>query len=211
VASVKALIRADYVADTNSVNTVFLLGHVPVPYAGDIYPDGHPDHEGAWPCDGYYGDLQGGWADTAVNASVASDPRNRNVPGDGKFDPASPNNYYFPARIQLQVGRVDLANLPGFALTEGELLRQYLNKDHNFRHKRITAPPRGLIDDNFGVGVGEAFAVDGWRNFSAFFGAANIYTSSTWVATLANQSYLWGYGCGPATYTFAQGVTSTAE
>ena len=155
--------------------------------------------------------MSGAWADTSVNVTVASDPRNRNVPGDGKFDPDSPNDYYFPARIQLQVGRVDLSNLPAFALPEPELLRQYLNKDHNFRHKLITAQPRGLIDDNFGVGVGEAFAADGWRNFAAFFGASNTFTTSTWVATLAGQSYLWGYACGPADYVLSQGVTSTAE
>ena len=211
VANIKALILADYLADTNNLNTVFLFGHVPVAYVGDIYPDGHPDHEGAWPCDGYYGDVNGIWNDTSVNVSVATDPRNRNVPGDGKFDPASPNNYYFPARLQLQVGRVDLSNLPAFALPESELLRQYLNKDHNFRHKRTSAQPRGLICDNFGVGVGEAFAVDGWRNFAAFFGAANTFTTSTWISTLVGQNYLWGYGCGPANYTSCQGITTTAE
>jgi hypothetical protein len=211
VASVKALIQADYLADTNDVNSVFLFGHVPVPYAGDIYPDGHPDHEGAWPCDGYYGDMTATWLDTSVNVTVASDPRNYNVPGDCKFDPDSPNDYYFPTNLILRVGRVDLSNLPAFALPESELLRQYLNKDHNFRQKLITAQPRGLIDDNFGIGVGEAFAADGWRNFAAFFGASNSFTTGTWVNTLSTQSYLWGYACGPADYVLSQGVTSTAE
>lgn len=211
VVSVKALIQADYLADPSNVNTVFLFGHVPVPYAGDIYPDGHPDHEGAWPCDGYYGDMSDTWLDSSVKVTVAADPRNWNVPGDGKFDPDSPNDYTFPTNISLQVGRVDLSKLPAFALSETELLRQYLNKDHNFRNHLITAQQRGLIDDNFGVGVGEAFAADGWRNFAAFFGASNTFTTSAWVATLTNQSFLWGYGCGPADYVLSQGVTSTAE
>jgi hypothetical protein len=211
VASVKALITADYAADTNDVNTVFLFGHVPVPYAGDIYPDGAPDHEGAWPCDGYYGDMAGTWLDATVNVTVSSDPRNHNVPVDGKFDPNPANTSNFPAPILLRVGRVDLSNLPSFALPEVELLRQYLNKDYNFRHRLITAQPRGIIDDNFGVGDGEAFAVDGWRNFAAFFGASNTFTTSTWASTLSNQSYLWGYGCGPANYAYAQGLTSAAE
>ena len=44
------------------------FGHVPVPYSGDIVPDGHmPDHVGAWPCDGFYGDMDGTWTDNAVN------------------------------------------------------------------------------------------------------------------------------------------------
>jgi len=60
VTSVKALIRAEYEADPATTKAVFLFGHVPVPYSGDIVPDGHaPDHEGAWPCDGYYGDMDG--------------------------------------------------------------------------------------------------------------------------------------------------------
>jgi hypothetical protein len=219
VTSVKSMIQTDYLADTNDVNTVFLFGHVPVPYAGNIFPDGHgpysqdglPDHEGAWPCDGYYGDMTGTWLDANVNVTIAADPRNWNVPGDGKFDPQPGNSFYFPTNVLLRVGRVDLYNLPSFALPESELLRQYLNKDHNFRQKKITANPRGIICDNFGVGVGEAFAVDGWRNFSAFFGASNTFTTTTWVASTSGQSYLWGYGCGPANYNYSQGLTSTAE
>ena len=139
-----------------------------------------------------------------MNDAKASDPRNWNVPGDGKSDPLQ-----FPATIKLQVGRVDLDNLPAFALPETELLRQYLNKDHNFRHGLITVARRGLIDDNFGVQAGEAFAVSGWRSFTAFFGAPNIFPGA-W-SNFCHQSYLWAYGCGPADYILAQGVTSTPE
>src|SRR5579859_3682294 len=87
VVNVKSLIRAVYQTDPANVKCLFLFGHVPVPYSGNIVPDGHaPDHQGAWPCDGYYGDMDGTWTDTSVNVSRATDPRNRNVPGDGKFD-----------------------------------------------------------------------------------------------------------------------------
>src|SRR5207248_52270 len=67
VVSVKALIRADYVVDPANVNTVFLFGHVPVPYSGLLNPDGHPEHLGAWPADVYYGDLDGEWTDKTVD------------------------------------------------------------------------------------------------------------------------------------------------
>mgnify|MGYP000013517969 CR=1 FL=1 len=30
-----------------------------MPYSGNIYPDGHTDHRGAWPADTYYGDIDG--------------------------------------------------------------------------------------------------------------------------------------------------------
>ena len=57
VTSVKSLIQADYNANPTAVKAVLLIGHIPVPYAGNLYPDGHSDHQGA--SDGYYGDLNG--------------------------------------------------------------------------------------------------------------------------------------------------------
>jgi hypothetical protein len=140
-----------------------------------------------------------------VNTTTGGDSRNWNVPGDGKFDQSS-----LPSDVELQVGRVDLSNLPSFALSETELLRQYLNKDHNFRFKVTTAQPRGLVDDAFGTFNGEAFAVSGWRNFAPFFGAANAVTDY-WLSGLSTQSYLWGYGCGPGGSTSAAGVATTSN
>ena len=51
VLALKAQIRADYNADPTNVKAVLLFGHVPVPYSGDINPDGHNNHIGAWPAD----------------------------------------------------------------------------------------------------------------------------------------------------------------
>jgi hypothetical protein len=213
VLKVKGLIGALYKADPADVKCVFLFGHVPVPYSGNIVPDGHaPDHQGAWPCDGFYGDMDGAWTDKSVNVAIASDPRNRNVPGDGKFDQST-----FPAPIKLMVGRVDLANMPGRLCAGGaatfpnelELLRNYLDKDHRFRTRQFELPRRGVVGDYFGVRDGEAFAASGWRNFSAFFGATNISIlprERTWVECLATNSYLWAYGCGPGTYTSIGGL-----
>jgi len=213
VLKVKSLIRAQYKADPANVKCVFLFGHVPVPYSGNIVPDGHaPDHQGAWPCDGFYGDMDGLWTDKSVNVTVASDPRNRNVPGDGKFDQST-----FPAPLKLMVGRVDLANMPGRLCAGGdatfpdelELLRNYLNKDHRFRTRQFDLPRRGVVGDYFGVRDGEAFAASGWRNFAAFFGAANVSAlprERTWIECLATNSYLWAYGCGPGTYTSIGGL-----
>lgn len=206
-ANIKALIMADYAADPANVRSVFLFGHAPVPYSGDIVPDGHsPNHRGAWPADVYYADVNSVWSDGSTTSTNATDPRNLNVPGDGKFDPSS-----VTALAELEVGRVDLANLPSFALPERELLRQYLNKDHNFRHKLVTAQPRGLICDSFGVSAGSAFAATGWRNFAAFFGASNVVASSTWFSALTNDSYLWAYGCGGGSFTSVAGIGTTAD
>jgi hypothetical protein len=196
LASVKALITADYNADPTNVNTIFLFGHVPVPYSGDLAPDDHIDHLGAWPADVYYANLTGPWTDSSTVDAGASSKRNWNLIGDGKFDPSS-----LPSDVNLQVGRVDLANLPAFPQSEPELLRQYLNKDHRFRHKLITVERRGWIDDHFGVsGAGAPVAVNGWRNFAPFFGATNSFAGSDWLGTLATNSYLWGYACAGGNY-----------
>jgi hypothetical protein len=205
IATVKQIITADYAADPANVKAVFILGHVPVPYSGNLSPDGHGNHRGAWPADVFYGDVDGVWNDSSVQSIVSSDLRNWNFRGDGKFDHTA-----LPSDVELQVGRVDLANLPAFSLSEIELLRQYLNKDHNFRHKLFTVEPRGLIDDNFGENGGEPFAVNGWRNFAPMFGGTNV-AETDWFTTLATQSYLWAYGCGPGNFTGASGVGDTSN
>ncbi|MCL5991401.1 MAG: hypothetical protein M1419_04795 [Bacteroidetes bacterium] len=51
---VRNIIKQEYAKD-NNINTLFILGRVPVPYSGNLNPDGHPDHQGAWPADVYYG------------------------------------------------------------------------------------------------------------------------------------------------------------
>src|SRR5437868_11101764 len=217
VTSVKNQIKAQYNADPTNMKAVFLFGHVPVPYSGDIVPDGHvPDHQGAWACDGYYADMDGTWTDSSVNDTSASDARTRNVPGDGKFDPST-----FPAPLKLMVGRVDLANMPGRLVwagpatfpSEQELLRRYLNKDHNFRNKQFTVPRRAVVGDYIGMRGGEAFAASGWRSFAPMFGANNVAslpTPGTWISTLSTTPYLWAYGCGGGTYSSIGGIGNAA-
>ena len=82
----QCLLYLGVLSPENKNHSLFLLGHVPVPYSGNINPDGHPDHQGAWPADGYYADMDGTWTDISVNNTVATGTRNDNVPGDGKFD-----------------------------------------------------------------------------------------------------------------------------
>lgn len=226
VASVKALIKTAYDADPVRVKSVFLFGHVPVPYSGQLNPDKHPDHVGAWPADVYYGDMHGSWTDTTVNyrqtlnADAADAARLSNIPGDGKFDQST-----IPGTVELQVGRVDLANLPGRAgesgrstfLGEAELLRQYLNKDHNFRHGRLNVPRRALIGDSFGLRGGEAFSASGYRSFAPLVGPQNITNVSPaanpakipWISAVSARNYLLAYGCGPGSYRTIEGLGTT--
>lgn len=202
-AQVKSIIRAEYQADPENTRSVFLFGHVAVPYSGNIAPDGHPDHKGAWPADVYYADMTGEWTDVALYD--ASTGRNRNEPGDGRFDQSA-----LPDDLELEIGRVDLAGMTAFAVGETELLRRYLDKDHAYRHAKIAIADRGLIDDNFGVVNGEPFAANGWRNFSAIVGTANV-ESLDWLTALRGATYLFAYGCGPGSCTSASGIGTTAD
>jgi hypothetical protein len=158
--AVKPLVVGDYNADPNNVKAVFIVGHVPVPYSGSLAPDGHGDHVGAWGADGYYGEMNGSWTDNSVTATGGQDSRNHNVPGDHKFDQTN-----FPGAVELQVGRIDFANLPQIGQSETALLTNYLNKLHNWKVKAFTAQVRGLVDDNF-QGMVEGFSQNGYRGFS---------------------------------------------
>ncbi|MGB8168330.1 MAG: fibronectin type III domain-containing protein, partial [Chthoniobacteraceae bacterium] len=209
VPSVRAAVQAIYNDDPPNTAALILFGHIPVPYSGDYAADGHPDHRGAWPADAYYGDIDGVWTDTTVDSTGASRSENHNIPGDGKFDQSS-----IPSDVELAVGRVDLSLMPVFGVSETELLRQYLQRDHQFRHRLgaySSIPRRALIDDTFGFFAGEAFAATGWRSFSALFGSANV-RALDWFATLPTQKYLCACGCGPGQgYSGATGVGSVHD
>ena len=211
-AAIKATIQVLYNADPVNTKSVILFGHVPVPYSGDLNPDGHPDHRGAWPADGYYADMDGIWTDVTVNDPGASRSENRNIPGDGKFDQSA-----VPSDLELEVGRIDLSNLPSASPTpdESTLLRQYLNRDHAFRFQTgsfANVPRRGLIADNLGYFNGEAFAASGWRNFTSFFGSQpGAIIQASWFPALQNDRYLCAYGCGFGSYESAYGVGTTGS
>lgn len=209
VESVKALIRSAYEADSASVRAVFLFGRIPVPYSGNVAPDGHvPDHQGAWPADVFYAELDGVWTDASVNTTKASSTRHHNVPGDGKYDQS-----LIPGAPELQLGRVDFSNMPALPLSETELLRRYLNKNHAFRHKLASPARRALIVDNFGAFGGEAFAASGWRNFTALLGSAGVErgAAGAFLDAMSSASWLLAFGCGSGSYTSASGIGATAS
>jgi hypothetical protein len=207
--NVKSLIQAEYNADPANMRTVFLIGHVPVPYSGLINPDMHYNHLGAWPADVYYGDIDGNWTDYSVYKADAEFSWNDNVPGDGKFDQST-----IPSTVELEVGRVDFYDLPSFApRSETDLLRNYLNKDHAFRHRTIAAALRGLIRDNFGTITGDAPADDAWRAFPALFGPGNYVQNAAdqFLPVLQNDSYLFAYACGGGDFDKEDGMGTTAS
>ena len=154
VAAIKSLIQREYAAAPGELKSVVLLGHVTIPYAGNTAEDGHIslpgdpiNHQGAWPADVYYGDVDGVWTDSAVSYTNTYNPVLQNLPGDGKWDA---NAMVSP--LELAVGRIDFANLPSFASPplfvaprqEKDLLNQYLAKDHRYRQGQLALPAQGM-------------------------------------------------------------------
>ena len=203
---VRNLIRSVVQEHRRDLRSIFIVGRVPVPYAGNIAPDGHvPDHQGAWPADGIYGDDNGQYSDASVNVNNTSRPVNANVSGDGKFDQS-----IFPGTVETAVGRVDFFDMPAFSASEVDLLKAYFIKNHAFRAGRIETIKGGIVDDNFGS-YGEWFAACAWRSF-ATIGRDTAIKAADWFESLAGpRTYLYAYGCGGGTNTSAGGVGTTAD
>jgi hypothetical protein len=197
-AFVKSLIVADYQADPANVTAVFLFGHVPILQSGNLNYDGHGARP--MPADAYYGDVDGNWS--------------------GLPD-------FLPSDVELEVGRVDFFNMPGAGAaipfpSETELLRNYLNKDHNWRVHGISVRRLALMADRFGNSDnGEPKAASGYRSFAPFVGletsdplqgnliqadVADVAAATNrWISMLTDGTYLWTYACGGG---FDTGISS---
>lgn len=192
--NIKSIIQSDYNSDPQNVQALLLLGHIPVPYSGDYNADDHVDHTGAWVADPYYGDFNGTYTDNSVWDTRATRAANRNTYNDGKFDQT-----LIPGTVGLEIGRVDLANLPAFSpLTDVDLTRAYLNKDHAFRTGALNLQKRALLFDDFGESDGEAYAASGWRNFAPLLGPSSTTEIGVnqFFNYVGNSDYLWSYACG---------------
>ena len=211
--SVRQAIQEIYNSDASNTKAVFLIGNVPVPYSGDIFPDGHPNHRGAWPADLYYGEMNGTWTDSSVNNTEAERQINWNTPGDGKFDQS-----FVPGEVELMVGRVDFSNMTCYSnkansRSELDLTRQYLAKNNRWRLGQVQVQQRGLICDNFADKGDDPIAGSAWRAFPGFFGAENI-TEVPWdgyIPAVTQGSYLWTYGSGGGTYYYSVGVGTSDD
>lgn len=188
---------------SNNLQAVYIIGHLAVPYSGNLAPDGHTNnHQGAWPADVFYADMDGTWTDNSVNNTTASRTATHNVIGDGKWDQST-----IPSDLELQISRIDFYDMPLFAKTEIQLMKSYLNRAHQYKMGMIAVNKRGLVDDNF-KSYDEAFAANAYRNFSVLLGDNNI-EEKDFVSTLNTDFYQWAFGCGAGSYKKATGIGYT--
>lgn len=205
VSRVRMLIKQEW-NDGRDLGAIVLVGRVPVPYSGIIAPDGHtPDHLGAWPADGIYGDHNGTYSDRSANQPNTQRPSNNNVPGDGKFDQS-----LFNTDVDIPVGRIDFYNMPQFTKSETDLLKNYFIKNHQYRTGEWTVRAAGIIDDNF-TAYPEVFGASAWRTFSVFGPDTAVRAGDFFNDLKGPTTYLLGYGCGAGTDVSAGGVGSTTD
>jgi hypothetical protein len=191
-ASVRQQLISDRMEDPD-VNTVYILGHVPVPYSGNINPDGHTEHRGAWACDAFYGEMNSTWTDATLNSAASAFPWNINVPGDGKYDQND-----LPSAVELMVGRVDLSNLPSFSLTSSQLMWNYLNKAHRWKRKELTVPATAVLFDDL-QWTGYPLSQSGHMALSACVGPTAVTevpaSAGPFIDQLTAGPRLWTYHC----------------
>lgn len=183
--NVKSRMYSLWLQAPEQITAAFLLGHVPVMHSGDLDWDTHGKRP--MPSDAYYADINHYWP-----TNVESSPS------------------YLPSPAELMVGRVDFHDMPGLRSatpwpSESELLKNYLEKNHRWRHAQVTVPRRALMGNARGDEYGGAAAASGYRVLDAFVGAGNTVEANVsysppfgqrWISRLGSESFLWAYGCG---------------
>ncbi|MEI7977583.1 MAG: T9SS type A sorting domain-containing protein [Bacteroidota bacterium] len=215
VLNIKSRITSTYTGLNRKVKTLFIIGHVPVPYSGFFSslgeappPDGHVEgsgnHTGAWPADVYYADMiNTGWTDNNVTCTTGTQTRHHNLPDDGKFDQTKIPNY-----IDLELGRVDFFGMSSFNKSDTILTINYLNRNNNWRTGKTQVIERALIDDNF---TSLNLSSTGYNNFSTLIKSDSIFNNRDYMVSQKNGSYLWSFGCGAGSYTSCNGIGNTTN
>ena len=160
--AVKNWVISEYNKPGANVRSLLLIGHFAIPYSGNFAPDGHAERMGAQPADVYYADIDGAWTDNTVTTTTTGTIYTPNLPGDGRWDQST-----IPSPVELQVGRIDMYNMTGFALSEADLIKQYLNKNHAYRHKIINPARRAFINTVLDNSLFSTSAV-AWRSFCSY-------------------------------------------
>lgn len=211
---VKSRIDAHIKQSKVKPKSLYIIGHVPVPYSGNFStngdrppPDGHVEgvgnHTGAWPADLYYGTIDCYWGDDIVTCTTGSEARHKNVPGDGKFDQSAPE-----CPVVLEIGRIDMYNMDAFSKNDTQLVREYFNRVHDYKMGKTSFRRRGLIDNNFG---GLNLASTGYHNIPCFVGLDSFSDAVDYFTEQTTGSYLWSYGCGAGSYGSCSGIGTTND
>ena len=188
----------------SNMTSVFLVGSLPYYYTGAMSPDGHSDHHGAWPSDVMYADVNGTYSDAVINYTNPVDSRHTNSTSDTKSDQS-----YLSSDAELQIGRLDLGNLPTFGGGVADLYINYFNKLHDFKTGEFKPREIGIVDDNFAK-RSEGFSQNGYRNYSPLTSIDSVFNADI-LTTTQNSSALWSFACGGGTFTSINGFATSSQ
>jgi hypothetical protein len=62
--TVRNQVISDYNSDTSNVKALYILGNLAIARSGVVFNDGHGAHQGHWPSDAFYADVNGTWTDS---------------------------------------------------------------------------------------------------------------------------------------------------
>lgn len=179
-------------AASPDLRAAYLLGHVPVAYAGQNNPDGHSNR--VMGSDGYYAELTSTWNGVG---SCSTTPDQATL-----LESATSTNSFcnasFPSAVELEVGRVDMASLPIYAATEVQLLRAYLAKAHAFKRKEWAPQRRAYVKDRLGEAAALGTGLGAWASFVPLVGPTQVTVqnanSPEMFLALDGQRYLYSLG-----------------
>lgn len=182
-AALRTFIQNVHTTEPGGITAVYLLGKLPRVQSGLAAPDGHaltPQD-----ADVFYADIDGTWTDAN---------------GDGVYDQnCLPGNQ----RVELELGRTDLADLAAWPVGEQDLLRLYLSKSHVFRSGLLPVASTGIYASPYNN-------VE-WAHVIALFGpdasvpATPAGTTGQAFPNAKTNAYLWGvdfYDWNGANYAY---------
>lgn len=193
-ASVRTLIKGYYDTDANDGNSttntkaVYLFGHVPAPIIGNLNPDGHGGR--GISSDQLYAEMTATWNTGTVGSSAGYGV-------SGSFTMPSTHTYNNPSpnASELQVGRVDMYDLPGMPGTENEKLSNYLTKAANFKKRSYIPTDTMYLRARTPY---TATGISGWSSIASNIGPQNVThdrtASDLWMNLGQNHLFVLGYG-----------------
>ncbi|MBL9137423.1 MAG: hypothetical protein JNK85_16240 [Verrucomicrobiales bacterium] len=208
IAEIRTRVQEAWRETGGQLKALFMVGHVPIPYAGmraeDLHTGPRDNHFGAWPSDHYYADVDGVWTDKDSYPTFLAPTRfpiTRNEPGDGKFDTEWVGaNEKGERRVEMGWGRVDFANMPAFGKgreAEVELLKRYLDKAHRYRQGEMPAAARTVIGPYFFNYTDLSMFDTAYRTGSRLFGfEEDTFHEGDLFRMPEGKAVVWGFQSG---------------
>ena len=194
--------QIDSLNGVSTLDAIYLIGHVPVPYSGAIRPDGHGDHFGAWPTDLFYVTDSSLWTDIWYNFTNNSRPANSNYYGDKVYD-----NGILPSVISCGISRIDFYNMSLLANSELQLLQNYLDRVSDYKHASFSVEETGIIDNQI-ANYGEGLAVSAEMSFPSL--VSTSYSDSS-LDFMSSAPAKWYMASSFANDTIMYGVGSVSD